>query len=212
MPFSAQAKLLRALQEREIVRVGGEKSIKLDARVISASNKNLKEMMGQEKFREDLYYRLNVVEITLPALRERPQDVPLLIDHFIREFAVKNNRGVMFMQPKVMKMLCRYSWPGNVRELMNVLENLVVTNPGTVIEEDNVQEYIVNLTRNDVGAGETAEKKDTFDLGAAVRELELEYIRKALDRCNYNKSKAAALLNVPRTTLYNKLEEYGLGR
>jgi PAS domain S-box-containing protein len=212
MPFSAQAKLLRALQEREIVRVGGEKSIRLDVRVISATNKNLKEMMSQEKFREDLYYRLNVVEIALPALRERPQDVPLLIDHFIREFTVKNNRGVMFLQPKVMKMLCRYSWPGNVRELMNVLENLVVTNPGTVIEEDNVQEYIVNLINNDVDAREGAEKKDTFDLGAAVRELELEYIRKALNKCDYNKSRAAALLNVPRTTLYNKLEEYGLGK
>jgi transcriptional regulator with PAS, ATPase and Fis domain len=212
MPFSAQAKLLRALQEREIVRVGGEKNIKLDVRVISASNKNLKEMMSQEKFREDLYYRLNVVEITLPALRDRPQDVPLLIDHFIREFAVKNNRGVMFMQPKVMKMLCHYNWPGNVRELMNVLENLVVTNPGTVIEEENVQEYIVRLTSNNADAGEAAEKKDTLDLGAAVRELELEYIRKAMTRCNYNKSKAATLLNVPRTTLYNKLEEYALGK
>jgi transcriptional regulator with PAS, ATPase and Fis domain len=212
MPFSAQAKLLRVLQEREVVRVGGEKGIKLDVRVISATNKNLKEMMSHEKFREDLYYRLNVVEINLPALRERAQDIPLLVNHFTNEFARKNNRGAMFVQQQAMKVLSRYSWPGNVRELMNVLENIVVTSDSKIIEKNNIPEYILELTGAGGKAEEADKKNDSMDLGVAVRDMELEKIKKALAMCGNNKSRAASLLNIPRTTLYNKLEEYGLAK
>ncbi|MDR2893158.1 MAG: sigma 54-interacting transcriptional regulator [Deltaproteobacteria bacterium] len=206
MPFSAQAKLLRVLQEHEIVRVGGESPLRVDVRVISATNRNLKQMMAQGRFREDLYYRLNVVEITLPSLRDRRQDVPLLIDHFMRAFAQRNGRPAAPIDPDAVRLLCAYNWPGNVRELMNVVENLVVTSNGKSIERDNLPEYITSAHSE---AGHGADLSG-LDLAAATRQLETERIKKALETCKGNKSKTAAMLNIPRATLYNKMAEYGI--
>lgn len=206
MPFNTQAKLLRVLQEREIFRVGGETPIRLDVRVISASNNNLKDMMGRGRFREDLYYRLNVVEINLPPLRERKDDIPLLITHFAGEFARKNRKGIHTVQTEVINLLCAYSWPGNMRELMNVIENLVVTCQGDTISKDNIPDYVLTNFKND--SLETVETQ--ADLNSAVRSMESEKILKTLEMCKYNKSKTARMLGIPRATLYNKMQEYGI--
>jgi PAS domain S-box-containing protein len=207
MPFAAQAKLLRVLQEREVVRVGGGTPIKLDVRVISATNRNLKEMMVQDRFREDLYYRLNVVEIDLPPLRSRRQDIPLLISHFVAEFARRNSKKFTAVHPEAMRILTAYSWPGNIRELMNVLENMVVTCRGKVLESDNIPAYMLERATR-----ENMVRQYPMDLAAATRELEREKITSALKTSKNNKSKAASLLNIPRATLYNKMDEYGIPR
>jgi PAS domain S-box-containing protein len=207
MPFAAQAKLLRVLQEREVVRVGGSAPIRLDVRVLSATNCNLKEMMSQNKFREDLYYRLNVVEIDLPPLRNRRQDIPLLINHFIAEFSRKNNKEFIAVHPDAMRILTAYSWPGNIRELMNVLENMVVTCRGKILESDNIPAYMLEPSPQ-----ESMVRQYPMDLVAATRELEREKIIAALGISKNNKSKAAGMLNIPRATLYNKMDEYGIPR
>lgn len=206
MPLSAQAKLLRVLQERELMRVGGNIRVKVDVRVIAASNKNLVEMMHQSRFREDLYYRLNVVEIKLPPLRERQQDIPLLIKHFTSEMARKNKKAISSIDTNVLNLLCGYQWPGNVRELMNVLENLVVTCQDKVIREKDIPDYMLaNLTQCDHAAA-----RHCLDLTIATQAMEAEKIKKALELCKYNKTKAARMLGIPRASLYNKLYEYGI--
>lgn len=206
MPLVAQAKLLRVLQEREVMRVGGSASIRVDARVIAASNKNLAEMMRQNKFREDLYYRLNVVEIKLTPLRERQQDIPLLIRHFLVEMGKKNKKTVSSLDKDVVNLLCEYDWPGNVRELMNVVENLVVTSQNRTIKKEHIPEYMLaKLAAKNNAGGEYQ-----LDLATATHTLEAEKIRKALELCKYNKTKAARMLGIPRASLYNKMNEYGL--
>lgn len=206
MPLMAQAKLLRALQEREIMRVGGRSQIKVDVRVIAASNKNLAAMMEHNKFREDLYYRLNVVEIKLPALRERQQDIPLLIKHFVTDMAKKNKRIISSVDKDVINLLCGYAWPGNVRELMNVIENLVVTCQSKVIRKEHIPEYML---ANLAGHGRTDDEYPS-DLATATRAFEKEKIRKALELCKHNKTKAARMLGIPRASLYNKMGEYSI--
>lgn len=205
MPVAMQAKLLRALQEREVVRVGGEKSIKLNVRIISATNAPLDKLLQEGKFREDLYYRLNVVEIKLPALRERSEDIPVLIDHYVREFAHRNDKIIAGVDAAAMRLLCAYSWPGNIRELMNIVESMVVTASSSTLNTSNLPESI--LEKN---SPRSFAHSDSLDIGGAVRELECEYIQKALEKADNNKSKAASLLGMPRATLYHKLEQYDL--
>lgn len=203
MPFHMQAKLLRVLQEREIVRVGGERSIKLDIRVVSATNKDLKKMVDSNKFREDLYYRLNVVEINLPPLRERKEDIPVFIEHFIKEFSLKNSQKIKGVNVGVMNILNEYEWPGNIRELMNVIEYVVVTNKNEMIQKSSLPESIFSQIRKNEHS-----KEYPLDLTKAIKELEMENIKKALKISNNNKSKAAKVLNIPRGTLYHKIDEY----
>lgn len=203
MPFHMQAKLLRVLQEREIVRVGGERSIKLDIRVVSATNKDLKKMVDENKFREDLYYRLNVVEINLPPLRERKEDIPIFIEHFIKEFSLKNSQKIKGVNVGVMNILNEYEWPGNIRELMNVIEYVVVTNKNEMIQKSSLPESIFSQIRKNEHS-----KEYPLDLTKAIKELEMENIKKALKISNNNKSKAAKVLNIPRGTLYHKIDEY----
>ncbi|WP_229981549.1 sigma 54-interacting transcriptional regulator [Clostridium aromativorans] len=203
MPLHMQAKLLRVLQEREIVRVGGEKNIKLDLRVISATNKDLRKMVEQNNFREDLFYRLNVVEINLPPLRERKGDIPIFIEHFIKEFSSANSKPIVKIQKEALSILNEYRWPGNIRELMNVIERIIVTTKNGVIQKSSTPEYIVSeLKKNG------RRKEYPLDLTKAIEELETDSIIKALKLTKNNKSKAASLLNIPRTTLYHKLQEY----
>lgn len=205
MAVPMQAKLLRALQEREVVRVGGEKSIKLNVRIVSASNAPLDKLLQEGKFREDLYYRLNVVEIKLPALRERKEDIPVLVDHYVREFARRNDKTITEVEAAAMRMLCAYSWPGNIRELMNVVENMVVTANSPKLSESHIPEYII-------GKAHTLFFSSTgsLNIGEAIRELECQYIHRAMEKAGNNKSRAACLLGMPRATLYHKLEQYGL--
>jgi transcriptional regulator with PAS, ATPase and Fis domain len=203
MPLHMQAKLLRVLQEREIVRVGGETIVKLDLRVISATNKCLQEMVQEDKFRQDLYYRLNVVEINLPPLRDRKEDIPIFIDYFVKEFSSKNSKRIMGTHREVLSILNEYRWPGNIRELMNVIEHIIVTNKNGMIQKDSIPEYILSQAKKNESF-----KEYPLDLIKAIKELEIENIKKALDISKNNKSKASKLLNIPRGTLYHKIDEY----
>jgi len=205
MPFHMQAKLLRVLQEKEFVKVGGEKPVKVDVRVISATNKDLKSMVKNGSFRDDLYYRLNVVEICLPPLRERLEDIPAFINHFVKEFSSRNNKNIKGVNMEVVNQLLKYEWPGNIRELMNVIEHMVVISNSEIIKRGSIPEYVMSR----IGAGDSV-KKYPLDLTVAIRELEMENIERALKLCNGNKLKAAKVLNIPRGTLYHKIEKYGM--
>lgn len=206
MPLHMQAKLLRVLQEKEITKVGGANSIKIDARVISATNKNLNKMVKEGSFREDLFYRLNVIEIQLPSLKERFEDIPILINHFLKEFANKNGRCIKAIDIEAMKILLNYDWPGNIRELMNVVEHMVVISDTEKIYKSSIPNYILLSDKN------TNLSLDNYplDLNLAIKNLERETIQRALSMAKNNKSKASKLLNIPRATLYHKIQEYNI--
>ena len=204
MSLSMQVKLLRVLQEREITRVGGEAVIKVDVRIIAATNKDLLEEIGAGRFREDLYYRLNVVTLGLPPLRERREDIPLLAQHFLEDFAQKNHKTIKGFTPQAMDQLLRYDWPGNVRELMNIVER------GVVLSRS---EYL------DVGelpliTGEPSENGNSLDhaipADMPLDEVEKISILKTLELAGGNKSEAARRLGITRRTLHKKLKKYGV--
>lgn len=205
LPLNMQAKLLRVLQEKEVRRVGGEKTIKINPRIISATNKDLEKMVKEEKFREDLYYRLNVVEIKIPPLRERKEDIAILLHHFLDEMCRENGKPRLTLSKEAYKILENYRWKGNIRELKNTVENMVVLSDSSIIEKDDIPNYIVESTKN------SNEDEDyPLDLTSAIEKLEIKNITKALEMSNGNKAKAAKILNIPRTTLYYKLDLYGI--
>ena len=205
LPLSMQAKLLRVLEEKEIRRIGGEKVIKVDARIISATNKNLLELIKQGKFREDLYYRLNVVQIDLPALRERKEDIAILVYKFIKEICKQNNKEILEISKEAMKALQKYRWKGNIRELKNTMENVAILSRGDIIEIDDIPEYILDEVKDN-----NIEEEYPLDLTKAISKLEVNTITKAMQMANGNKAKAAKILNIPRTTLYYKMELYNI--
>ncbi len=202
MPLPMQVKLLRVLQEREFTRVGGDTVIRVDVRVIAATNKDLPELVSGGRFREDLYYRLNVVGLTLPALRERAEDIPLLALHFLEAFALKNRKEVKGFTPQAMDRLIRYAWPGNVRELMNAVERAVVMTRGDF------------LTEEDVSLIPTAAMPEPEQPAAAgarpLEEVEKATILITLKAADGNKSEAARRLGITRRTLHKKLKAYGV--
>ncbi len=205
MPMHMQAKLLRVLQEREIMRVGGEKKIKIDARIVSATHKDLKNMVENGEFREDLFYRLNVVEVDLPPLRERKGDILLLVEHFLKEICKKSGRNVPSIEKDVIKLIQNYEWKGNIRELKNTVEHLIVLNSDDSIGMDIVPSYIIeNIKYKEIN------DEYPLDLGAAVEKVEKASIKRALEMTDGNKAKAAKLLNIPRSTLYYKMEVYNM--
>ncbi|SHH01884.1 PAS domain S-box-containing protein [Tepidibacter thalassicus DSM 15285] len=203
LPMHMQAKLLRVLQEKEIRRVGGEKTININVRVISATNKNLVEMIEKEQFRDDLYYRLNVVELSLPPLRERQGDIVILINYFLRELCDQNGKQIPQIESEVIDILQNYEWKGNIRELKNTIEHLIVLCKENIITKDIIPNYILEKVRKRV-------KKDEYpmDLNEAVSKVEVEIIKKALEISGGNKAKAAKILNIPRSTLYYKMDIY----
>ncbi|WP_300279231.1 sigma-54 dependent transcriptional regulator PrdR [Peptacetobacter sp.] len=205
LPLNMQAKLLRVLQEKEIRRVGGEKTIKINPRIISATNKDLEKMVKEEKFREDLYYRLNVVEIKIPPLRERKEDIGILLHSFLDEMCKENGKPQLTLSKEAYKILENYKWKGNIRELKNTVENMVVLSDSTIIKKDDIPSYIINSTKIDI-----EEEEYPLDLKSATEKLEIKNITKALELSKGNKAKAAKILNIPRTTLYYKLELYGI--
>jgi two-component system response regulator HydG len=202
MPLTMQAKLLRVLQEKEFTRVGGENLLRVDVRLIAATNKNLPELIAAGRFREDLYYRLNVVGIEIPPLRARPEDIPLLAQHFLEEFAAQNRKAIKGFTPEAMDALIRYRWPGNVRELINAVERAVVLSRG---------EYLA-VGDFPMVAGEGEERgPDRLGLDG---EMPLEAVEKAailktLAATGGNKSEAARRLGITRKTLHKKLKSYG---
>jgi len=201
IPLNVQVKLLRVLQEREVERVGGEEPIRIDARLICATHRDLDAMVKDEQFREDLYYRIKVIVLRLPALRERPEDIPELVEHFRRVANERNRRKVKSFTAAALDRLRQYSWPGNVRELENVVEQAVVLARGDQADVGDLPEEVTG----DRGPRDVLRIPVGNTLAEAERELILETLRKA----GGNKTKAAKMLGIGVRTLYRKLEEYG---
>ena len=205
MPAHMQAKLLRVLQENKVTRIGAYRAKSVDVRVISASNKNLRALVSQGKFREDLFYRLNVVKIILPPLRRRQDDIPLLIDHFAEKFCSRNNIKIPKISVDVYNALMNYSWKGNIRELKNVVEHLIIFSKDNKIDLEDIPKNILEHP-----ASCTLQGSDRFDLQKNAAVAEIEAITRAMRMVKGNKSKAARILNIPRSTLYYKLNYYKL--
>ena len=208
MSLMMQVKLLRALQEREFNRVGGETTIQVDVRVIAATNKNLLEQINAGAFREDLYYRLNVVELAVPPLIKRREDIPLLAQHFLKMFAAKNQKEIKGFTPQAMDNLIHYDWPGNVRELMNAVERGVVLARSAYLDEAD----FVFLTDSGLSADENLANPSNLSIegDALLEEIEKTAILKTLEAAGGNKSEAARRLGITRKTLHKKLKAYGV--
>jgi DNA-binding NtrC family response regulator len=202
-----QAKLLRVLQEREVERVGGSRSVKVDVRIIAATNVNLKKAMKDRTLREDLYYRLNVVPITVPPLWERRDDVPLLVDHFIRKYNRQFGREVKGISQNALALLKGYRWPGNVRELENIIERSVALAPGGAI---HLKDLPLDLAFFDHGAGERED--GPISLREAREQFDRQFILGVLERVDWNQSRAARLLGLHRNTLKEKLAVWKVQR
>jgi DNA-binding NtrC family response regulator len=199
---STQVKLLRVLGERTFERVGGNQQISVDVRLLAATNKNLGEMVKEGKFREDLFYRIHVVRIELPPLRERPEDIPLLAAAFLKEFSDENQKPGLVLGAEAEQAIRNHTWPGNVRELRTAIEHAVVLCRG---REITLRDLPASLSH--VGRGSKGMNVDTFDLETVERSL----IARALDKCGGNRTEAARLLGISRRTLHRKLKTYQLG-
>ncbi len=204
MAPATQAKILRVLQEREFEPVGSGQTMKVDTRVIAATNRNLEEEIQQGRFREDLYYRLNVVTVDVPPLRQRREDIPFLSDFFLKQYAEKNRRLIKGFTPRATDLLMRYDWPGNVRELENIIERAVIMARGEMITP---LEFPADLQHLD------EELKDTridFTPGRSLKEVEKVMILRTLEETGGNRTHAARILGISRRTLQLKLKEYGI--
>ena len=196
--LKTQTDLLRVLQEHEITRVGGNQVIKVDFRCVAATNKNLERLIEEGKFRPDLFYRLNVFHIELPPLRERPEDIPLLVDHFVRKFSLAMNKRIASISREAMNLLQQQPWPGNVRELENAVERAMVVAQDPEVRE---QDFIFKAQTATPNGG-----AKTLD------EIERAHILKVLEECGDNQSRAAEVLDIDRVTLHHKLKKYGWTR
>ena len=195
MSANIQVHLLRVLEEKEFTRVGGNEPIRVDLRVISATNKDLRKAIEKQEFREDLYYRLNVVNIELPPLRERKEDVPLLAEHFLNKFAADNRKEVTGFSPDAMEFLLGYDWPGNVRELENAIERAVILVKDSLITVADLPQENLSLVRS-------------ASTGKNLKEVEKNHVLNVLRKTGGNYSEAARILGISRMTLYNKAKEY----
>lgn len=193
MPLHTQVKLLRVIQEKEFERVGGEKGIKVDVRIIAATNRDLKKMVENGDFREDLYFRLNVFPINMPPLRERPEEIELLAEFFIKKYVDKNGKLIKGMSKDFINKLKNYDFPGNVRELENIIERSVILARSEILDGSLLPDF------------KPCDEKDLL-----MKNNEKQLIIKALQETKYNKTKAAEILGISRRTLHNKIKEYGL--
>ena len=204
-----QVKLLRALQEREITPVGGEKDIQIDVRIVAATNKNLVEMVQQGNFREDLYYRLNVIELHLPPLCRRREDIPLIAEHFLTKFKEKNKKNIKGFTPKAMDRLIRYKWPGNVRELINVIERGVILTRSEYLDTCDLS-FAQNDSESLADNEATLVVDHNLEPGRPLAEAEKQVILNTMKATGGNKSESARMLGITRNTLRKKLKEYGV--
>jgi two-component system response regulator AtoC len=206
----AQVKLLRALGEREIVKVGGTETIPIDVRVIAATNKDLEHDTKIGIFREDLYWRLAVLSIHLPPLKDRKEDIPLLCDHFIEKFNRELGKKIEGVNPKALELLLNYSWPGNIRELESVIYEAIVLSDSRIIEEDNLPKRIRGKASVKEVAPSPEDKPMSDMVHSLTEQMEIELIEKALKESGGNRSKAAEKLGISRKTLFNKMVHYSI--
>jgi DNA-binding NtrC family response regulator len=202
MPLSMQVKLLRVIQEKEVLPVGGETPVPVDVRFIAATHRELKQDVEKGHFRQDLFYRLNVITIKLPSLIERNGDIPLLAYHFLFQKSKDMNKDVQLIQKECMELLCQYGWPGNIRELENVIERAVALTNGPEITVNELPEYISNLSI------ETYRRHD--QKVPTLEEQEKNYIKWVLDKCEGNKTRAAKIMGIDRVSLWRKIKRFGL--
>lgn len=209
MPLALQVKLLRVLQEREFERVGGNRSIGVDVRIIAATNQDLEQAVAEKRFRKDLFYRLSVIPINLPPLRERKEDIPLLANHFIKKFNEKKRRNIQGFSPDAQKLLMKYPWPGNVRELENLIEQMITLKQEGVITPADLPDKFIQTDGYSVSPQfELSEEGINFQ--EAVMQFEKQMLQQALLKANGVKNRAAQLLHLNRTTLVEKLKRRGM--
>lgn len=201
LPLNMQVKLLRALEDRQFLPVGGTKPVTTDVRIIAATNQNIYEKTKTGEFREDLYYRLNVVEIKLPTLNERKEDIPLLVNHFVEKYTKEMGRKVVGVDNETMKQLISHDWRGGVRELENVIERAVIFAEGEMIKQEDLADHV---------RGSVAESGYPDSLKAALKSFEKEHIYKTIKKFDYNKEEASNALNIGLSSLYRKMEELGI--
>lgn len=207
MPLSLQAKLLRALQQGEVQRVGSDTPIHVDVRVLAATNRDLRKEAMEKRFREDLYFRLNVISIEVPALRQRVDDIPILAAYFLQRFSQRNHKVIKGFSPKALDCLIRYPWPGNVRELENAVERAVILCLGDLIDERDLP---ANIARIPAVEEKSADASELSLAGMSLDMVEKQAIESTMRRTGDNKSEAARLLGITRATLHNKLRKYGM--
>jgi len=202
MPISTQIKLLRVIEERQIMRVGSNEPIDVDVRLLAATNADLQQLVKEKRFRQDLFFRLNVVAIHMPPLRERKGDIPLLVRSVVQEFSARHCKEITGIAPSVSKALAQYDWPGNVRELRNCVESMIVVTKDTVLGDDDLPIHIV--------PGRLALPAPRDLSGMSLQEAERELIRTTLKECDGNRKEAARRLGIGERTLYRKLNQYDL--
>jgi len=212
MSPALQVKVLRVLQEKQFERIGGVKTLQVDVRIIAATNQDLEKAIAEKRFREDLFYRINVIPLILPPLRERKVDIPILANHFLRKFNKLKRKAVVRIVPEAMEYLLRYSWPGNVRELENLIEMIVVLKeegdievadlPGKIMTLPPVGSYINGIEITDQG----------INYNLLIDQLEKDLLSRALEKAGGAKNKAAKLLNLNRTTFVEKVKRFKIGQ
>ncbi|OGW17209.1 MAG: hypothetical protein A3K09_07435 [Nitrospinae bacterium RIFCSPLOWO2_12_FULL_47_7] len=197
--------MLRVIQEREFEPLGGNKTLRADIRIITSTNRRIEKMVAEGKFREDLYYRLYVYPILIPPLRERQEDVPVLLDHFLRKLNGEMGRKIAGISPRSQEILINYSWPGNVRELRNVMERMMILCKENQIEVGDLPRYLVEKSPLSPGLMDNFPEKGSLE--NHLRQLENDALLKTLKKCGYNKTKAADLLGLARSTFRYKLSK-----
>ena len=211
MSLKTQAKVLRILQERKFERVGGTRTVEVDVRVVAATNKVLEYEIKAGNFREDLFYRLNVVPFMVPSLRERTDDIPLLIEHFLDTFCKREGRERKLFVPEAVELMKHYDWPGNVRELKNIIERLVIMTPGRTITVNQIPDYIgAGDTSREPGGAKTGGALELSSLREAREEFEKEFIIQKLEEHDWNISKTAEAIELERSNLHRKIKSYGI--
>jgi two-component system, NtrC family, nitrogen regulation response regulator NtrX len=208
MSLKAQAKILRILQEKKFERVGGNKMIRVDVRVVAATNKDLEREMEEGRFRQDLYYRLNVIPLLVPPLRERKEDIPLLVERFLKDFAAKEGEPEKLISDDALDLLMLHNWPGNVRELKNIIERLVIMAPSNIIRAEDVPPFAHTELEHIDQDRDAAEMADSFK--AAKMDFEKQFILKKLREFEGNISKTAEAIGLERSNLHRKIRSYGL--
>lgn len=202
IPLNLQAKLLRVIEDKEVRPLGANQAEKVDSRVVSACNRNVEDLVQEGRFRQDLYYRLNVIRIDLPPLRDRPEDIPLLVEHFMEKFAQQTKHKFHGIEPEALAAFMNHRWPGNVRELEHAIERAVLLGKEPTISVKDLPPQLSGRHDSTLPLAEAVSK------GYTLRDLEREYIARVMENTNGNKTEAAKILGVDRTTLYRKLDEY----